>query len=400
MADSDSSSSYSGTSEQSEEPESRPRVSERKRKRASKDAGSKRRKTEEGKAIERLTQQVSELQNFIYYSHMYQADNEVDPSVPVGQVSSKEKDNIFGLELVTNLKDPKVPGTSSEHLSLLQSLQHFQSTDWKNVRYYDTLKSYNSQPGFVELEVNDEIKSFDRPGSLNSAERFMAALTHGLIMQNEAMQQGFSQLLEWFSGTDLVDASSLLEKIQEIFSGNYQKISHDCLQMVCGRRADLIEQRRDLLLTNVKDKFQKTIINKIPPSHEHLFDKEAFTNSIKNSGGISKVFIAQKPNFTDKRILPGAQATQVPSSSGQQMTARSWAPSMNYRFAPHQGIIRQFFPAYTTNMSEQSFRPAFRPRWTGTQQAQPSQKQQGPRFSRTGQTSNLRPRFANNQRKF
>lgn len=402
MADSGSSSSTSDSSEQSEESVSRPRVSDRKRKGVREETNPKRRRTEEGKAIERLTQQVSDLQNFLFYNMCQNypdtCNYETEPSVVADPEPVKEQEPIFNLDLATNLKDPKVPSTSSEHMNLLQSLQHFKSSDWTNVRYYETLKSYNSQPGFVDLEVNDEIKSFDRPSNLNTSEKFIAALTRALIMQNESMQQGFSQLLEWFSGSDLVDASALLDKVKEIFSGKYQKISHDCLQMVCGRRAGIIEQRRELLLSNVKDKFQKATLKKIPPSLDYIFDKEPFSEYIKNSGGISKIFITPKSNFSDKRSLPGAQATQVPSSSGQQMTGRSWAPSMNFRFAPQQAISRYFFnPA----MNEQFFRASFRPRWAGNQQAQSNQRKQNPRFSGTGQiVNNLRPRSANNPRKF
>lgn len=445
MMSDDNSSSSDSTSESGEEssppadpakvPARHPAKDRKRKKVADASKSGKRRKRGKGKDIELLTQQVSDLQNFIYFSQMYQngwmpseshslhpeisneplsqeevsdthaeipatVSQKVVPSTQSAHISTKtndtekisEKEGGFKFLLSTDLKVPKIPPTSSAHLDLVQSLQHFKTDNWRSVRYYDTQKLYNSQPGFTDLEANDEIKPFDKASNLASSEKFLAALSHAMIMQSEALQNSFERLVECFNENEAVDVNLLVSKINEIFEGSYQKISRDCLQLVCGRRADLIEQRRELILSNVRDSFQKTSLKKIPPSNEHLFDKEPFSDFVKNSGGINKVLTAPKASSTHEKRLPsGAQATPVPGPSGQQWTARSWAPSMNYKFMP-----RFYDPTFNNNAygNGHSFRPSFRPRGPGPQQF--IQKKPGPRFSGTGQNSrsksNSKPR--------
>lgn len=341
----------------------------------------------QGKVLEHLTKQVSEIQNFLSW-HAYppsgcwhqtdpseQNEEPAEPALPDETLESTLK---FDFELATNLKEPSIANASSEHLKLLSSLQHFKTENWTNVRYAEIQKSYNARPGFVDLEANDELKQFEKSSSLSATDKSLGAITRAVIMQSDALKKGVSDLLQWTGEVDILNNESLISKIKEIFSGDFQKISLDCLQLVCGRRADIIEQRRDAFISLVKEKFLKVSLKKIPPSCEYLFDKEPFLEFLKNNGGVSKIFVTPKTSFSaqEKRVASGSQAAQ-PGPSGYNQAGRSMAPLYTNRYPPPQGVRPSYpyaynyeFPAYGNN--ERFFRPQFRPQSFASRQQAPA----------------------------
>ncbi|CAH0728429.1 unnamed protein product, partial [Brenthis ino] len=260
----------------------------------------------------------------------------------------------FDFNLKTSLKEPTVLSTPSDHLQLLNSFQYFNSENWTNVRYSEIQKLYNARPGFVELE------------GLHISE--MLSITHGIIMQSDALKSGVFDLLQWVQDTDNFSKDDLVKKIKDIFSGEFQKISLDCLQLLCGRRADIIEQRREAFLNLVKDKFLKATLKKIPPSCDFLFSKEQISDFLNNNGGINKIF--SRPSFSaqEKRNTGTSQAAQRGSSRYNQ-TGRPTAPfALQYRapqypyrsYAPMQPYAFNYnFPAYAGN--QRLFRPQYKP---------------------------------------
>ncbi|CAH0406080.1 unnamed protein product [Chilo suppressalis] len=163
--------------------------------------------------------------------------------------------------------------TSDAHAEMLLKLQHFDNDDWCQVRFTEAQKRYLSSPGFIELESNDMLKRFERNKSLAATEKTLAALCHGLIIQNEHLQQGFLNLVSWMESHQQITANL------------------DLLQIVCGCRADIIQQRRDSLLHYVKDKYVKECLWKIPPTLENLFDDKRFSECVTKNGGVDKVFM-------------------------------------------------------------------------------------------------------------
>lgn len=374
----------------------------RKRKPAPKKGGESKRSRKESKVLERLTQQVSEIQHFLACSTYPPSDwcppepnsisnenvgtleQQTQNREPAESFLNQNKEPVestatFNFELVTNLKEPTIPNASSEHLELLNSLQHFQSENWANVRYSDIQKLYSARPGFVELEVNDEIKQFEKANNLISTDRSLGAITHAVIMQSDALKNGVSELLQWTQESDNVSKESLLSKIKDCFSGDFQKISLDCLQLLCGRRADIIEQRREVFLNLVKEKFLKNSLKKIPPSSDYLFDKAQFSDFVKNNGGINKIFASQKPSFSaqEKRVISGSQAAQ-PGPSSCNQTGRFTAPFVfSHRYSSPQGVrpVHPFssnydFGVYANN--ERFFRPSFKPQSFAPRQQTPA----------------------------
>ncbi|CAH0724247.1 unnamed protein product, partial [Brenthis ino] len=220
----------------------------------------------------------------------------------------------------------------------------------------------------VEVPAESAIKfDFNLKTSLKEP-TVLSAITHGIIMQSDALKSGVFDLLQWVQDTDNFVKDDLVKKIKDIFSGEFQKISLDCLQLLCGRRADIIEQRREAFLNLVKDKFLKTTLKKIPPSCDFLFSKEQFSDFLNNNGGINKIF--SRPSFSaqEKRSTGTSQAAQ-PGSSSYNRTGRPTAPfalqcrapQYPYRsYAPMQPYAFNYnFPAYAGN--QRLSRPQYKP---------------------------------------
>lgn len=366
-------------------------------KRSQKKNNKKRRRKEKG--IDGLAKQVSEMQNylqdFVDYTQQslfaIQSNNQYDSNIQVdledmpstSHMPSTSKGVVF--DFGTHLKDPSVPPASSDHLNKLQSLQHFDSENWKDVRYFDTQKAYNAKPGFTDLEVNNELKMFENPKSLvTTSDKCYAAITHALIMQGEAFQQGFTKLMEWATETGVVNSSDLLNKINDIFSGDFQKISNDCLQLVCGRRADILNQRREYFLNFVKEKHMRETLRKIPPTKEFLFEKVEFSQLVKDSGGMSKVFDVQ-----ERKRVPGSQtSTQARPSSNTQAGGRYPAPSSFIpRTAPLQSNRNYYHHTNSGNVAVPDgrfFRPSFRAGLAGQRFHQSQNSKRNQSSSQTG----------------
>ncbi|CAH0722255.1 unnamed protein product, partial [Brenthis ino] len=249
-------------------------------------------------------------------------------------------------------------------VKLINSIQHFDTEDWNNVRYAEVQKQYCSAPGFTYLDTNEEIKSYDKYSSLALIERGFAAITQALIMQNEAAQSAFTALIEWasFSGNNIT-AKSLHEKVNELFiKGNFQKISSDVLQLACGHRAELVQQRRDNILRSVKDSFLKSRLRKIPPTSENLFNKESFSTAIEKSGGMSKVFWplrAPTQNKAAAQAQPHQQTQVTPSHAIRMPSAvNCYYPQFDYiNRPPFQGAWNTF---NVNSQGREYVRPTFR----------------------------------------
>jgi hypothetical protein len=365
--------------------------SKRKSEQCTSDAKSKRhRRDEYGESIRLLAEQVSEIKNvvgnmcqymppIIPLAHSSINGDEVDANVSGDLYSENQEpptsvgsDNALKLTLNTVLKEPTVPKSSPAHVSFINSIHHFDSENWSSVRYSDVQKQYCSQPAFTDLEANDEIKPFDRFLNLSVTERGFAALTQALIKQSEAADTAFESLLAWSRSNTELTSQSLQDKLKELFiEGNFHKISNDALQLACGHRADLIQQRRDSILRSVKDKYFKETLRKIPPSSQFLFQKEAFSAAIDKHGGVTKAFW---PARSLNQSKPAAQAGLIPSNLTHRLPSQGiHEPSNLFMSTPRPFVpppaqgVQSFYPLGWREM----FRP---PRPSSNPQGKPSRQ--------------------------
>ena len=71
------------------------------------------------------------------------------------------------------------------------------------------------------------------------------------------------------------------------------------LQVVCGKRAECIETRRERLLAEAPNKNVQGALRRIPPSSEYLFGKEYLVSLIQSLGGAQSWL--RTPSYTNPR---------------------------------------------------------------------------------------------------
>lgn len=302
-------------------------------------------------AFEKLTKKVSSLQDLIVKNntHSCMSDSESILYIPSPTELEHELNEEKGIDfkIQTTLKSQTLQ-TNNTHLELLNKLQHFNSPDWAQVRYSEVQKLYNSTPGFVELESNDVLKNFERNRSLAVVENSLAAMSHAVILQNEAFQKGLGQFISWVSELkNPTTTEEITSKINEIFAdGEYKKIQSDLLQMICGKRADIVQQRRDGILNSVKESCYKESLRKIPPSAHHLFDDARFSDFVGKQGGVLKIFQAAPTKLSSqyRSYKPSGQRKDTQGGRKYIVPVRNSAnyrPSTNSSSNPAQGRKRR-----------------------------------------------------------
>lgn len=199
--------------------------------------------------------------------------------------------------LQTTLKDSGVGKTDQDRLELIKSLQLFDSPEWLSLNFIDIQKSYLSKPGFVELETNEDLKPFDKNKFLPSCERTLAALSNAFLLQRGILQNNIMELLTWVKNLKEIQFEEFSGKVKELFCEDkeYNKTSNDIMQIICGKRATIINNRRTELLKSVQNSFTADKFRRIPPSSEHLFEPSQFTTLLDREGGPSKVFVKTQP---------------------------------------------------------------------------------------------------------
>lgn len=200
-------------------------------------------------------------------------------------VSGKQQSQFTIGEIETTLAEPSVPRAVEARIAKGVRLQHLHSPNWNNVRFAEVQKVYNAKPVFASLEVNDEIGHLSRSDSLVTQDSFCAALTQALIIQGEHLRVAVQDLAEG-------DPSRAQDRLEKLFGprSEYQKVTKDITQMVCGKRASVLEQRREGVLKSLRDRTVLTALRRIPPSKEFLFEPEALASTVSKMGGIEKCF--------------------------------------------------------------------------------------------------------------
>ncbi|CAH2226524.1 jg4321, partial [Pararge aegeria aegeria] len=201
-------------------------------------------------------------------------------------------------------KEPTVPNANPDRVAKIVSLQRFNSPEWNSVRYTDIQKKYVAYPAFTDLRVNEELRRFEDPLSplrWFQMERSFAALSNALLAQNECVNQSLQEIINWAGKSDTqLTPSSLCVKISESFGreSKYTNVTQDILQIVCGKRAEVMELRRRSLLKQLKSKYAHEDIDKIPPSSEYIFNPDGLSAYLSKMGGLDKLEKQNPPRTT------------------------------------------------------------------------------------------------------
>lgn len=146
-------------------------------------------------------------------------------------------------------------------------------------------------PGFTNLEPNDEIKRYDNTKFTAHMEKAFAGVTYALLKQKNVLEHEIRGLLTSMQQPEQLNSVYIAEKLNEIFTkGEYQKVTSDIFQLVCGHRAELVQYRRESIINFVKDPYHKQLLRKIPPSCSHIFDTDKFSSLLEKAGGVKGVF--------------------------------------------------------------------------------------------------------------
>ncbi|KOB68424.1 Uncharacterized protein OBRU01_17753 [Operophtera brumata] len=162
--------------------------------------------------------------------------------------------------------------------------QRLGTDTWKNIRYSEVQKQFQATPTFSALKVNNLFvgitPNWTSIALLEKMDLILGAITNGLLQQRkifEKLPQDFKQRV----GQEFLASNS-----------KFRKNSDALLQYVSGRRAEVLQLRRDTY--KVKNKALHEIIHSIPPSDCHLFKEPELTQVVKDQGGLQKFFPFKK----------------------------------------------------------------------------------------------------------
>lgn len=208
-------------------------------------------------------------------------------------------------DLNTDFDEKRViPSSKKERLERINLLQHFETQAWKGLRYKSVLQGFLATPGFVSLKVNEELCHFNKTKDfLASAENMLAGLSNAKLEWQELLRQGLQELLNWAAGNsgDL-NPVSLFEKVSSLLGAGspLHKCSEKIMQIICGRRGECIEIRRERILKEINNPMLKATLRDIPPSTEYLFSRQALQPVIQSLGG-SQTWL-NKPDYIKEKV--------------------------------------------------------------------------------------------------
>lgn len=314
--------------------------------------------------VDALFNQVSALTSLIMHQQNMQNSNTTEsvklpassePDFLVNPSSTKLKLLDLGT-CKTEFDDKKhIKPANESRLKQLIDLQHFNSPAWQHVRYSKALSDMTAQPGFCNLKVNDEMCCLNKGKDyLAPTEQVVAALTNALLYQRELLQAGLQEIVDWAHNNPTeLNPTNMFSKVTESFgktSLSY-KLSEQALQIVCGKRAECIEIRRQRLINEIPNKNIQAALSNIPPSEEFLFDKTRLTSLINSLGG--PLLWLSQPQSKDKPNLKRKFKETIPSNS-QSNTMSKNKPYQEYYKKPYKK--RDYKNKNNDNKKQNSFR--------------------------------------------
>lgn len=233
-----------------------------------------------------------------------------------------------------------IPQAKKERLETVSQLQHFDSQAWKGIRYKSILQKYAATPGFVGLKINEELCHFKKSRDyLISAENMLAGLSNAELHRQELLRQGLQELLNWASNNPgELNPTSLFGKVSGLLGPGspLHKCSEDIMQIICGRRGECIEIRRDRIIKELNSPMLKTALRDIPPSSEYLFSRQVLHPLIQSLGG-TQTWLNQ-PEYIKTKI-----PSQGKSASNYKPVRKSQWPIISKNTKSDQRVKRNNF---------------------------------------------------------
>lgn len=217
--------------------------------------------------------------------------------------------------------------------------QRLGSQSFNRIRYSEVQKKLQARPVFSALKVNSQIKHVGQDQEyLVRADTTLGTITHGLLLQREAFSETLRKLL--------TKHPSIAQEVQREFmdpQSDFRSLSDDLLQYTCGRRAEVIEQRRKAF--KPQSDSASSLLEEIPPSATHLFEDGLLTELIKQHDHFFRS--ASRPIQQARRTsLPARDSrSQFPSrTAGNQRSSKFQSKREAYKSTSAGSSRKRGFP--------------------------------------------------------
>lgn len=239
------------------------------------------------------------------------------PSLGHNQFDDEEENTAEPLQDFTpGTKETEGKVTKADDTLIKQACdcQRFNSDGWQNIRYADVQKTFQATPAFTSLKVNGNLATVTPAWQLVSVlertDLSLAAITHGLLQQRQTFQELYKNAPP--------TVKSHISKHFLAPESTFRKTSDSLLQYVCGKRAEIIQQRRGIY--KPQNRTLNELLHAIPPSETHLFAEPQLSELVKEQGGVTKLFpnkrrtipastFTNRPTPRDKRFVPVASTS-------------------------------------------------------------------------------------------
>lgn len=226
---------------------------------------------------------------------------------------------------------------NKERLEELTKLQQFDSPAWKGIRYKKVLQSFLATPGFIGLKINEELYYLNRNKDfLATTENFLAGLSNAILDQRQQLKAGLQNIVDWASTEpNNLTPNTLFDKMVSTFGAGTPSYKNfeNTMQVICGKRSECIEIRRNRILKEINNQSVRNIIENIPPSSDYLFNRETLAPVIQSLKGTIPIFNSprkirdKKPTFNRqqgyKRYPKYSHKTAKTEKNSREITKRN-----------------------------------------------------------------------------
>ncbi|KAL1458032.1 hypothetical protein WDU94_008207 [Cyamophila willieti] len=233
---------------------------------------------------------------------------------------------------------PDPPPRIREHLTLCQQ---WGNDGWNSIAYKDAEKNLKHGGGFQPLLVNHQLANKGRDDyRLREFERILGNIQYGVFAQREAFSKA--------SVSFLATCPEMTSHFIKAFTGEqaeFRLVSQDLVQYTCGKRSEVIAQRRNQMIVPGDPGFRR-LLTAIPPSETHLFCEEGLSMFSFPSPPP-----ARTPSATHKRKMHLSRGWVEGTCSKQPKTSAPNRPSQRIPFVSRKedkGHREHFKPSYST----------------------------------------------------
>ncbi|KAJ2953489.1 hypothetical protein O0L34_g1087 [Tuta absoluta] len=234
---------------------------------------------------------------------------------------------------------------NKKRLEELSRLQQFNSPAWKGIRYKKPLQAHLATPGFIALKINEEFCHLNKTKDyLALSEQFLAGMSNALLEHREILKSGLQNIIDWASAnSNSLNINTLFVKVTTNFGPGSRSYcnSENLMKLVCGKRAECIEIRRERILKEMNNPNLKAMLQNIPPSPEYLFSREALSPIIQSLGGAQSwlsvpAYLKEKrpssASFRDFRDGPGSKKPERMYNKNRQDKKPKFSTKKNQPF--------------------------------------------------------------------